>query len=96
MATHHSTSSKQLFQIGSFLAFFRVPNFLSRFEALNDVVLGITWEIREIAFLLLFYLLNVLLSGTFPMVSQMTQTEIVRKSYAPEKVGLPIYHFGVN
>ena len=48
MATHHSTSSKQLFQIGSFLAVFRVPNFQGRFEVLNKVFLGIAWARRAI------------------------------------------------
>ena len=48
------------------------------------------WETivrREIVPLSLFYFINVLLSGTFPMVSQMTQTEIVCKRYAPGKLG---------
>ena len=48
MATNHSTGSKQLFHFGRF----RVPNILGRFEALNDVVLGIAWARRVIEELL--------------------------------------------
>ena len=58
------------------LTAFQVPNFRGRFEALNDVF----WASP-------FYFINVLLDGTFPTVSRMTQMEIVCKSYAPGKLG---------
>jgi hypothetical protein len=95
VATHHYTSSKQLFQIGSFFGSFRVPNFRGRFEALNDIFLGIAWARRDsFAITLLFFQCTPrrdLSNGP----SNDPNGDRMQK-LCPREVGLPIYHFGVN
>ena len=84
MATHHSTGSKQLFQIGSL----RVPNFRGHFEALNDIFLGITWARRVIA----------LLSPRWDLSNGLLNDpngDHMQKLW-PGEVGIPTYHFGAH
>jgi hypothetical protein len=69
----------------STLAVFRVPNFWDRFEALNDVFWGF-WAQTNVFKNFLGKNIIVLLSYTFPTMYRAPQTEIVCKSYAPEKL----------
>jgi hypothetical protein len=97
VATHHSTGSKQLFQIGSFFGSFRVPNFRGRFEALNDIFLGIAWARREIA--TLHYCSSILSMYSSRDLSNGPSNDPNgdrMQKLCPREVGLPIYHFGVN
>jgi len=85
--THHSTGSKQLFQISSFFGSFRIPNFWGRFEALNDIFLGITWALLICQCTPRRDLSNG--PSNDPNGDHM-------QTLCPWEVGLPIYHFGVN
>ena len=80
------------FRLAVFLAVFWVPNFWGRFEALNDVFLGIAWTRSSLALLIHHStprrdLSNGLLND--PNGDHM-------QKLCPQEVGLQIYHFGVN
>jgi hypothetical protein len=80
------TGSKQLsgnFRNLLFLAVFRVLNFHSRFEALNDVFLGM---LQSKCFIMKFSANVVVLRYIFPMGYRTPKTKIVCKSYDPGKL----------
>jgi hypothetical protein len=79
-------SSKQLssnFCNLLFLAVFRVLNFQSRFEALNDVFLGM---LKSKKFIMKFLATIVFLGWIFPMGYRTPKTKIVCKSYDSGKL----------
>ena len=91
VATHHSTSSKQLFQIGSFFGSFRVPNFRGYFEALNDVFWA---SFGRTTITLLFCQCTPRWDLSNGPSNDPNEDRI--QKLCPREVGLPIYHFGVN
>ena len=78
-----------------FLAVFRVPNFRGRFEAINDIFLGIICARRDSSsIILLFQYCTPRRYLSNSLSSDLNRDRM--QNVCPQEVGLPIYHFVVK